>query len=98
MARDIALRRRQLKQRKCVIERAVSLAWIVHDLDRAVPNGGKRPAVTARHEWREIELGAMVPALGDDLRTDAGRIAKRDRNRVFGRARHRLPLAGDSDQ
>ena len=76
-----AARRGHLDQRQSIIERGIGLARIVDDLDRPVPHRRDRSPVADRDEWRQPELGAIVPAFGDDFRADSGGIAERNRER-----------------
>src|SRR5947208_14965302 len=78
MSGRIAVSRGELDQRQRIVERSVCLAGIVDYLDRAVPDRGDGAPVADRHEWRKIELGAMIPAFGDHFRTDPGGIADRN--------------------
>ena len=71
----------ELDERQAIIERGIGLAWIVDELDRAIPDRGDRPRIADRDERRQAELVAIVPAFGDDFRPDPGGIAERDRKR-----------------
>src|ERR1041385_732135 len=91
MARSSVFSGRNLNQRKRIIECRVGLGWIVHYLNRAVPDRRDRPPVADRDEWGQVEFGPMIPAFGDHFRTDAGWITKRNRDRRIGRAWHQPP-------
>ena len=78
MAGNITRGGGKLDQRQRIIEGPVRLAWIVDHLDRAIPYRRDRPAVADCHERRQIELGAVIPALGDHFGTDPGRVTERD--------------------
>jgi len=80
--------RRNLDQGKGEIERGIGLTRVVHDFDRSIPNCRERSSVPDRDEWRQGELGAIVPAFGDDFRPNAGRITKRNRKRKIGERQH----------
>ena len=78
MPRNVSLGGGKLDQRQRIIEGRVGLTWVVDHFDRAVPYGRDRAAVADRDERRQIELGAVIPALGDHFRTNSGRVTERD--------------------
>ena len=88
MTGHVAVGGGHLNQWKRIVERRIGLARIVDDLDRAVPHGVNGMTVADGHERRKPELLAMIPALGDHLRANAGRIADRDCEWCQGRRGH----------
>ena len=76
LARRIAVGRSDLDDRQSIIEDGVGLTRIIDGFERSVPDERDRPRVSDRREWRQVEIRAAVPALGDDFRTDTGRVAK----------------------
>ena len=79
VAGDIGLERRGGQDRKADVECAVGLGGVVDRGDRAIPDRRQTARIADRDERRQAEAFAVVPAFADDLRTDPGRIAERDR-------------------
>ena len=93
-AGNAAFGSRNCEQREAIIERGIDVSRIVYYRKFAVPDLGEGSRIPDRNERWEAQPVAGIPAFGNDLGTDPGGIAKRDRDGKKRRGKnHRLPLS-----